>query len=523
MVAWSMLAGVLAWAGLAPVVQTQAQTDPTKAGATDHHGHPGRISHVLLISVDGMHAVDLANYIRTHSGSTLAALSGNGVTYSNASSSQPSDSFPGLLALLTGGTPKSTGVYYDNSYDRSLSAPGSNCSTQGTQVLYDESVEINSDYINGGGGIDPNALPRDPAHGCQPVSPHSYPRVNNIFEVAKAANLRTAWSDKHLAYDIVNGPSGNGVDDLYTPEIVATKNVDGSCLYADCRSGDSTVTDTMQYDNFKVNAIINEIDGKDHAGAGHPGVPAIFGMNFQSVSVGQKAPTGGYVPDAHAVGGFAPTGDTARALAFVDSSLHRMVTELDNEHLRSSTLVVVTAKHGQAPIDRSLLSKIGHSVSTVLGSAGITPAQVTDDDVALVWLSQHSQTQAAVNALATHGSAIGISNPSQIRYGNVIERQFGNPLHDPRVPDIIVTPNLGVIYTGSSKIAEHGGFSHDDTNVALLVSNPRLEQETVRDQVQTTQVAPTILEALGLRSRTLQAVNAEHTHSLPELQLDNEQ
>ena len=44
---------------------------------------------------------------------------------------------------------------------------------------------------------------------------------------------------------------------------------------------------------------------------------------------------------------------------------------------------------------------------------------------------------------------------------------------DPRTPDIIVLPNVGVVYTGSTKKqAEHGGFAHDDTNVMLLVSNP---------------------------------------------------
>ena len=43
----------------------------------------------------------------------------------------------------------------------------------------------------------------------------------------------------------------------------------------------------------------------------------------------------------------------------------------------------------------------------------------------------------------------------------------------PRTPDIIVTPDIGVTYSGSTKkLAEHGGFSRDDTNVILLVSNP---------------------------------------------------
>jgi hypothetical protein len=219
------------------------------------------IKHVLLISVDGLHAVDLANYVKTHPDSTLAKLSDRGVTYTKAFASRPSDSFPGLLAIVIGGTPRSTGVYYDNSYDRKLSPPGSNCSTIGTEAVLDESIDINPDLLSGGGNpgfnassIDPAKLPLDPSNGCQPVYPHSYLRVNTIFEVIKKAGGYTAWADKHPEYDLVNGPSGQGVDDLYTPEI---NNAD---------SPTSKVTDTEAYDDIKVTAILNQIDGKTATG-----------------------------------------------------------------------------------------------------------------------------------------------------------------------------------------------------------------------------------------------------------------
>lgn len=87
----------------------------------------GRVRRVLLISVDGLHQRDLARFIASHPASTLARLSRSGVTYDEARSTTPSDSFPGLLALVTGGTLKSTGVYNDDGYDRTLYAPGSNC------------------------------------------------------------------------------------------------------------------------------------------------------------------------------------------------------------------------------------------------------------------------------------------------------------------------------------------------------------------------------------------------------------
>src|SRR5205085_6199971 len=83
------------------------------------------VQRVLLISVDGLHALDLANYVRDKPHSAFAELSDRGVTYTNAHTSMPSNSWPGLLAIVTGGSPISTGVMFENSYDRSLSPPGS--------------------------------------------------------------------------------------------------------------------------------------------------------------------------------------------------------------------------------------------------------------------------------------------------------------------------------------------------------------------------------------------------------------
>jgi Type I phosphodiesterase / nucleotide pyrophosphatase len=162
-----LLSSVALSAGLSVAQAAQLQLSPVK--------------HVLLISVDGLHQQDLALYVRAHPKSAMANLAAQGLTYTGARSGLPSDSFPGLLALITGGTPRSTGVYYDDSYDRLLAAPGSDCKVAGTELLYDESIDKNPDVLDGGGGIDPLKLPRDPARGCAPVYPHSALRVNTIF------------------------------------------------------------------------------------------------------------------------------------------------------------------------------------------------------------------------------------------------------------------------------------------------------------------------------------------------------
>ncbi len=468
------------------------------------------IKHVLLISIDGFHAVDLMRYMRFYPNSTLAQLAGTGVMYPNAQASLPSDSFPGILAMTTGGTPRSTGVWYDNSYDHALLPPGSACPSTaklGTQVLFDEALDKNLDALDGGGNssvgsIDVAKLPIDPAT-CKPVYPHNYLRVNTIFEVARAAGSYTAWADKHPSYDLLNGPSGQGVADLYTPEIAAGGTT-------------GSITKTEAYDDLKVQAIVNEIDGKRHDGSTAAPVPAIFGMNFQAVSVGEKLKGNGYL-DSQAQ----PSAGLADALAHTDQSLGKMVAELRARGLFQSTLIIVTAKHGQSPIDPSKRKIVAEDTipniisDTVAGGANLV-AQFNGDDFGMLWLTDHNQTDAVVGTLQTpaNEAAAGIQ---EILAGDSLNLRFGNSTAPSRTPDVVVLPNYGVIYAGAkaSKLAEHGGFNSTSMNVALLISNPALAHAVVAAPVQTTQIAPTILSELGLNPNALQAVRLEYTPLLP--------
>src|ERR1700739_2719671 len=245
-------------------------------------GSNGKIKHVLLISVDGLHALDVANYVAVHKDSALAELSGHGVTYSNARTPANSDSFPGLLALVTGGSPISHGLFYDVSYNRGIYDPtNTSCSGQaGNMQVFDESIDLyNSSFVSQN-VIDPTKLPNH-INGdgkCVRLYPHNAMKTNTIFEVVKANGGRTAWADKHPAYDLVNGPSGKGVDDLYTPELTNAGGFDNTV----------SVVCTVQNDYLKVHGILNEIHGLTHDGTRKVGVPALFGMNFQGGSVGRK-------------------------------------------------------------------------------------------------------------------------------------------------------------------------------------------------------------------------------------------
>jgi len=254
----------------------------TSLVALANDGSEKKFRHVLLISVDGLHALDVANFVESHQGSALAELSHHGITYSNARTPANSDSFPGLLALVTGGSPISHGLFYDVSYDRTIFDPTNTACAgpAGNNMVFDESIDLYNAANVSQNVIDPSKLPRrlDSRGHCVPMFPHDAIRTNTIFEVVKAAGGVTAWADKHPAYDLVNGPSGKGVDDLYTPEITNVGGLDNTV----------SVVCTAENDEKKVKAIINEIHGLRHDGKPGLGIPTVFGMNFQAVSVGQK-------------------------------------------------------------------------------------------------------------------------------------------------------------------------------------------------------------------------------------------
>src|SRR5262249_48069234 len=146
-------------------LSTSALLARATPSSPDAEGRLPRIRHVLLLSIDGLHALDLARYVRLNPNSAFAQLTNMGITYTNASASKPSNALPGLLAMATGGSPRSTGVFYDDSYDRTLSPPGSNCSTTGTEIVYTESIDVNPSALDAGGGIAPGSLPLDGSKG----------------------------------------------------------------------------------------------------------------------------------------------------------------------------------------------------------------------------------------------------------------------------------------------------------------------------------------------------------------------
>ena len=569
-------------------------TTPARAGDDELKGR--KVKHVLLISIDGMHAVDYENCVASKTCPHLAAIGKTGVNYTRTTTSRPSDSFPGLMSIVSGGSPRTVGAFYDVAYDRVLAPPkiatgnglpGGTCTVNqinGTQTEYEEGNEFDQSKLNGGfagystidGGvksINPDRLIRDPFNNCAPVYSWNFVRTNTIFGVIHAAGGYTAWSDKHAGYASVSGPTGtdqpSNVDDYYSPEVNSLQIVLPGLKTAgltpqasfDCGTlvpnGDDWTTDFDAIkcnDQLKVNAVLNQIHGRTHLGASKAPVPVIFGMNFQAVSVGQKLiePKSANRTDANS-GGYEDAQGTPRPkmlaeIQFVDAAIGQMVDALKHEGLLDSTTIIITAKHGQSPIDPNRFFPIpgnsgnnGTPPSGIIGS--FLPAVYSDpnnglglaeDDISQIWLADSSRSADAVTALENAATAIGLG---QIYYGasnNTIFNPPGVPNNpgpccklreggDPRTPDIVVIPNVGVVYTGNlKKQSEHGGYAWDDTNVMLLVSNPHIHAKTIHSFVETAQVAPTILQLLGLNPQSLDAVRTEGTPVLPSVFSDSD-
>jgi Type I phosphodiesterase / nucleotide pyrophosphatase len=557
----SLRRGIAVAASVAAVLGTGALAGATAAAAAPKGGpaavawnHGSNIRHVLLISVDGLHQQDLAWYVKTYPNSVLAGLYGHGLEYSAAMTPFPSDSTPGMVAQVTGGNPRSTGLYYDDTWNHDVFPAGTtNCSgpVPGGEAAYHEAIDKNQNSIDAGQGLaglpgsilnmtsDPNkvlnpaAMPVNPKN-CKPIYPNQYLRVNTIFNVAHNAGLRTAWSDKHPAYQMFNGPSGRAVDDFFTPEINST-----AIGYT---TGDWTTDNaaTMQYDGYKVQAILNEIDGFDHSGKHWVGTPAIFGMNFQTISTAQKLPKSDGLTGGYLAGGMIPGPLLTRALNWLDGELGLMVAHIKADHLAGSTAIIISAKHGQSPTNPNDLARVPDSpIITAINAAwaathpGNKSVVIfsTDDDGMLLWLSDRSQTAAnfVKEYLLTHSASANDINGNPITVtksglkkiyaGEEAADFIGVPWSDPRVPDIIGIAQHGVVYTGGmKKIAEHGGNDLQDRNVPILLVVPGLHNSRViDDSVETTQIAPTILKLLGLNPWALQAVRIEHTQVLPGL------
>ena len=196
-----------------------------------------------------------------------------------------------------------------------------------------------------------------------------------------------------------------------------------------------------------------------------------------------------------------------------------MINELKAKGLWSSTLVIISAKHGQGGLDPATVVKIAETNITTTVTGVDANAVCSDDDVGIIWLNDKSKLAATVTALQANATLM--ATVESIMTGNDIVARFGSTYPN-RTPDIIIFPKPGTLYsTSSKKNSDHGGPSEDDTHIICLVANPNLVPNKIETRVNTTQIAPTIVQQLGKDPNSLQAVVSESTPVLPGIQYDS--
>jgi Type I phosphodiesterase / nucleotide pyrophosphatase len=468
------VAGCLLLIAAMPSIAQEQYPKPLIHTPTDHPA-----ARVLLLSVDGLHAVDLANWIAAHPRSVLAELSARGVTYTNAHTPMANGA-AGLLALATGGTPISTGIISTDGYDRALSPPGSNCKSTGAVFALDASFRADSSF-------DESHAPLDPYHGCSPLRPHDLLRINTIFEVVRDKIGPTAWAGESAATtDLLGGPSGKGLNDACGFEAGAS-------------------------DESRVACVLHWIDGKDSSGQSDAPVPALFGMSFTSIATAQTTAGMGYID---AIG--TPSAGLEKSFAFVDATIGKMVQELKTKGLYDSTWIFLASPYGQSPMDSRRRRAIPLARVRAMADAvqpGIV-AHISGGDVAMIWLRDRTKTAAVVKAFGDGARLIGVQ---EIYSGARLALTLNSPEKDSRMADIILQPELGVLWgsPGDSALAADGGMLDEDTHVALLVSGAQLTGRYDPTYVPTTQLGPLLLRALGMEKFDLQALHLEHSPALP--------
>ena len=472
------------------------------------------IKHVVLISIDGMHEADMALFIQTHPHSALARLARDGVVYHAAYTPAPSSPLPGLLALTTGSTPGQTGIYGAATYDRGLSPAISNCKTLGAATSFDEGVGRSaSGIVRGQIGL----LPRDPHNHCQPISLKQFLRINTVFDVVHRAGGQSAWFGGRRPYE----RNGFGIDDLYTPGI--NPKIIGNLMSHGMNRITAVVTSAEHNDAERMAAAINVLGGLTHDGQSKEPVPSLIGIDLQAVNVAQK--NAGYV-NAEGM----PTIRLMKAIEHCDQQVDLLMNAILKQHLARRTLVIVTGKYGNGPIAPNMIRQVDSALleKTIARTSPHAIAQLVTNRSAMLWLTNAPQwkrqreLKKIVHALERNRKKLGIET---ILYGRKLDKQLGVTAKDDRVPDLVIKTKPGVFYVDAGSAQEramHGGWGDSDRHVMLLLSNPNLPYLGIKvnDRVQTTQVAPTILSALGLKPDHLTAVAQSHIKPLPRLGLN---
>jgi hypothetical protein len=334
---------------------------------------------------------------------------------------------------------------------------------------------------------------------CEPIFPHDYLRTNTIFEVARGNGLNTAYLDKHPTYEFLNGPSGLGLTQGYFPEI---------------GSEAANMAAQWEWEDLHWSALANITAGHYVNGTGSIDF-SLIGVNFQALTWAQS--NGGGYANGSTLANPVFGSNILAALKRYDAKLKIFLDQLKAAGKLDSTLLILSSKQGQSPVDESTLKHI--SSDALLNATGVEVSFFTGDDAGLLWLAHGSDAATAKANLLAKAESLNIE--SVLAGDEIWEYGFGNPRKDPRAPDVAVIAKDGTLFSTNNQTGNHGAWLPDDLEVPLVFYNPTLMAANHSLQVQTRQLAATMLSALGLPLAQLDGWREEGSPVVPFLGLAN--
>ena len=370
----------------------------------------------------------------------LTSLKAAGASYNNAQAQVPADSITNIMGLFTGTDATHHGLPYETFWDRQ----------------YNHLIELDETPVL------PPGITED----------RNVVRTCTLFQAAKAAGLTTAFISKYPAYDVLHGPdtcsvySGQGVDNLQTP------------TFADFQGTPE------QYDQMNFDAVRTEIN----SGANRPNVFGLYVVapNSSMKSFGINSP------------------EVASTIQFEDNQIAQTVALLKSVGIYNQTEIAIVNDHGNTALTEAIPDHGPGSIDQYLNDHGVPTDQTTTDRVALVWLQNPQQAQAAINMLSTpqNMAQFGIQ---AITPASGLGQYMVTPQY--RTPDFIVWPTDGsngtqaVVYDTPplGKLAEHGGRGASDQNVMIIMEGPGVQRGfTTNRHVWLMQVGTTIANDMCL-------------------------
>jgi predicted AlkP superfamily pyrophosphatase or phosphodiesterase len=396
--------------GLLFTTVASGQTYPAAAGTPRH---------AVIVFIDGGHP----ELYDAQTAPAITALAQVGTRFSRAEVGFPSDSMPGILGPLTGAPPAVTGVPYDDYYDRK----------------YGQAIEIT-----------------EAIHVPAGRAPHDLLRVPTLFEAARAKGLKTSFISKHVGYEILQGPSGQGVDRLALPEMATHK---GPLVEFDAQ-------------NFVL------LEEHIRTGSDVAGIYAIA-PNYAMKDTGLGP-------------------ETRASISAIDRAVAHLVEMLRATGRYDDTVIVITSDHGNSETPVAVAKSGPVSIAGLLEGRGIKLAHVTYDNLALVYLADPGHRADAVAALeaADTRQALGIE-----RIATAEELARWQAFTPDQMPDIVVICRPDVVYTKlpAKKRMEHGGMNPSDLRVPLVIAGPGVKHgAVVAEAVSTNSIGPTLARLLGL-------------------------